>query len=209
MLSRAAAPGRSRLSQRLPYCFGAPRAVPERAVAGACWHSAVCHEGPAHPPRHRQPSSAATAPQARQAGQWRCFVWPVSLPVALGGLKSLFLNHVCVGQARLGICLVREDPGGEPWGRAQACGAGRGGCAAAATRSPSVATGCAVLARGRPTLPWLLQPAGRQQQGFGPEEPRVRSCVGGRCSIFLLRSDGLELVCRWLWEGFDSDILKL
>lgn len=40
-------------------------------------------------------------------------MWTVSLPVALDGLKSLFLNHVCVGQTRIDVCLAHKDPGRE------------------------------------------------------------------------------------------------
>lgn len=88
--------------------------------------TAVHSEGPASPAWHTRLfvlSRDCTAAQVPgQPEQWQRLRGP-SLSVALDdGLKSLLLNHVCAGSAQLSTC-----PGvgtlGEPWGRAQPCGA--------------------------------------------------------------------------------------
>ena len=214
MLSRTAAPGRSLLSQQLPYCFGATRDVPERAAAGACCRSAVCREGPAHPPRLGQLSPAETAPQPRRRGRLRgssALVRTVSLPVALDGLKSLFLNHVCVGPNS-----DRRLPGTRgPWERAVGPSAAarygvRGVCAATAARS--LLSCCGACRPGvRAAVPPLASPACRQA-AVGLWTGGTQSRKKHRWKMFYFSSEEgwtLELVRRWLREGFDSDILKL
>lgn len=95
-------------------------------------------------------------------------MWTVSLPVALDGLKSLFLNGLC-GQPRISVCPA-HDPG-EAVGLGTTVWCNVRGEVCAATAMLPAAMGPVLLVCQQPALLWCLQPAGRQQQGSGLEEP--------------------------------------
>lgn len=96
-------------------------------------------------------------------------MWTVSLPVALDGLKSLFLNGPC-GQPWITICPAHEDLG-EAIGLGTTVWCNVRGEVCAATATAPAAMGPVLLVCQQPALLWQLQPAGRQQQGSGLEEP--------------------------------------
>lgn len=156
-------------------CKGHTQAVVAQTQPGTHCRSALCRGGPAPPPRD---CSAATG---------AALVGAVTLPVALDGLKHLFLN--CVrGQAWISVCPAHGGPG-EAIGlcttvwcsvRDEVCAAtgtaphshGASGLSVPAASPPVVSPACGQAAAG-------LWTGGTQGEG------------GRRCSVFLLKRNGL------------------